>query len=223
MKQKGSESRVPLLFLMLTFAILTLDTRPLFSQSTEERKQEELRDFVALTNMQSASDKFANLGFGIAVGLSTFFKTFDLEAEAENGIVRVKKDGWVFGDIILETHKFWTFNKPTSPRDFPSLGIPGITFEANTLGVGPFFGILMNSEDIISAVTFGGMVGFRPDTTSPNSLNFGIGPIFKLNLRMLRKDLVPGERLPDGLTEIKYQEKSLLGLAVVFSFTWANL
>jgi hypothetical protein len=233
MRHKCLKRRSILMFVILTFVLLVLNESPLLSQNTTASSQEKttavlkpeiVNEILNLRTIKEASDKFKSLGFGIAVGLSFVFKSYVLEAEAENGIVRAKKEASGFADMILETHKFWPVK---SDNLTPSALVKDLGYKDDivysTIGLGPFFSILLNNEDIISAVAFGGMIGFRPDKSSPGSLNFGIGPMFKFNQRILRDDLKLDQALPEGLKEVKYQEKSLLGLAVVFSFTWANL
>ncbi len=182
------------------------------------KDQKELNEYVKYINIQEASNKFENLGFGIAFSVSSCFKNFVTEAEVENGMIRLKKEQSLFGEIMLETHKFWSIKTKPYENRF-------IKVESNTIGIGPFLGILMDSgsDTMINAISSGIMVGFRPDTSSSNSLNIGIGLTARFKINELRGDLSLDKALPDGVNEIKYQETAKLGVTVVFSFTWANL
>jgi hypothetical protein len=186
--------------------------------STVIKDQKDLNEYVKLQNIQEASKKFENLGFGIAFSVSSCFKNFVTEAEVENGIIRLKKEQPLFGEIMLETHKFWSIKTKAYENRF-------IKVESNTVGIGPFLGILMDSgsDSMINAISSGVMVGFRPDTSSSNSLNIGVGLTARFKIKELRGDLTLDKALPDGVNEIKYQETAKLGVTVVFSFTWANL
>ncbi len=205
-------------FLLILLSVICIRGVLVAQTATFPSDLEQLDEYIKRQIKQQASSKFENLGFGIAFTASTFFKNFVTEAEVESGNIRLIKQQYLFGDIMLETHKFWSLaTKKYEGKYF--------TFDSITIGVGPFFGVLIdsNSSTVINALASGLMFGFRPDTSSPNSLNIGIGLTARFKMSELRSDLTLDGPLPVGVPGVKYQESTNVGLTLVFSFTWANL
>lgn len=155
-----------------------------------------------------AQDPFGRLGFGVALSL-----THDLgshsrveEAQLANGIVRLKDEGNDLARVMLETHYF---------------------FDAGSLwrkkfGLGPFVAVQPGSEDIIDAVGFGGMIGFKRDSEllGQSSFNLGIGGVVDPDSTVLADGIRENQPLPAGETEIRFKEKSQWGLLFLTSYSW---
>jgi len=148
------------------------------------------------------------------VGISA---TFDLgendrvtEAELVNGIVRVTDKDNVRARIMLESHYFF---KPKG-----SFGLTGTSSEE--WGYGPFIALQPGTDEIIEAIGFGGMVGFRRGKDSDQSFNIGLGVVYDPNTQTLGPDIIDGQALPMGETEIRYLEQDQVGLLLLTSFSF---
>jgi hypothetical protein len=168
------------------------------------------------TECQAAEDaEFAGLNFG--VGISS---TFDLgendrvtEAELVAGLVRVTNEDNVRARIMLESHYFF------APDD-DLLGIANNTGAGKEWGIGPFVALQPGTDEIIEAIGMGVMVGFKRSRDSSNSFNIGVGIVYDPNTKTLGPDIINGQPLPPGETEIRFLEQDQVGLLVLSSFSF---
>ncbi|GJM44294.1 MAG: hypothetical protein DHS20C21_11360 [Gemmatimonadota bacterium] len=154
----------------------------------------------ATENAALAAFRGLNLGAAFAV----FFYDDDNISKAEviGGVVRVTRRESQDLKYLLEAHFF------------PKL------FLDDRGGVGPFFAVAADDEDIVDAIGAGVMVGFRRSKSADASLNFGAGFFMDTNSRVLGGGLREGAALPNGETEIRYEEKGKTGFHLLFSFAW---
>lgn len=161
-------------------------------------------------------------GLKLGVGISA---TYDLgqndrvsEATIINDIVQVTNQDNVRARIMLETHYFFapegsflglrnTYNPDTEATDAE-------------WGIGPFVAVQPGSGEIIEAIGFGVMIGFRRKDDSSNSFNVGVGVAFDPNTRTLGDGFVAGQPPPNGETEIRYLEQEQFGLLLLTSFSF---
>lgn len=156
--------------------------------------------------------------FGLGAGLSL---TWDLgsrsrigDASVVNGIVRVDDQNNANARIMLETHYFFT------PKiNLFGTGYRNLPGSVPKWGWGPFIAVQPGSDNIIDAIGLGMMVGFKrndnPEDTS--SWNIGVGIVIDPNTQVLGAGIVPNAPLPDGETEVRFQEREQIGLLVLFS------
>jgi len=156
--------------------------------------------------------EFAGLSFG--VGISA---TFDLgendrvsAAEVVNDIVRVTDKDNVRARIMLESHYFF---KPE--KAFPLTGT-----ESEKWGYGPFIALQPGTDEIIESIGFGLMVGFRRDEDSDQSFNIGLGVAYDPNTQTLGADVIDGQPLPAGETDVRFLEQDQVGLLLLTSFSF---
>lgn len=156
-------------------------------------------------------------GLKLGVGLSL---THDLgendrvdSASVVNGIVRVESENNDVVRIMLESHFFFPQEK-----DFPLFG----RVKGNQWGWGPFVAIQPGSNEIIDAIGFGVMVGFKrtSDPSDASSWNIGMGFVVDPNVKVLGDGIQADQPLPPGETEVRFKEKSQWGLLIITSFTF---
>ena len=159
-------------------------------------------------------NKFAGLDFGVGVSA-----TFDLgsndrisTAEVVNGIVRVTDKDNVRARIMLESHYFFEPNGKflnTSSDDW---------------GYGPFIALQPGTDQIIEAIGAGVMLGFRrkssTESDSNQSFNIGFGVAFDPNTKTLGDDIINGQPLPEGETDVRFLEQDQVGLLILTSFSF---
>lgn len=96
-------------------------------------------------------------------------------------------------------------------------------------GFGPFVGILPGSDNIIEAVGFGMMIGFRRalvpglDNVAPtlgDSFNIGFGGIVDPNAAVLAKGFIEGQPPPNGETTVRLRNTTQWGLLLIFSYSF---
>jgi len=179
-------------------------------------------DYIAMVNSAaSAMEKAATegrrdqaerdfLGFrwGMGVALST-----DLEsgprvdsASVVNGIVRIDAESDSIPRIFLETHRLFELKKGPDGRA--------------RCGHGPFVGVQSSTDDVIDAIAFGYIIGWRPDAENSNGFGIGIGPVLDSKVQVLGDGIEANEPLPAGETTARLKTESRWGATLVFSLTF---
>ena len=169
----------------------------------------------------AARDEFLKgwQGWGFGVALST---TFDAGGEDrieavsldEADIVRVDKETNVLARLGLELHYFGDCLGWLGRIVDPWIG-------EGDCGIGPFVAVQPGQDEIIDAVGFGIMTGFkRPGRDNNNSFNIGLGAIVDPNVTVLGTDVRENEPLPAGETEIRTREENQWGILLLFSFAF---
>lgn len=193
------------------------DGTPIEAENEEGEKEEyQLIEREKLTAWQG-------WGFGVGVSLTQDFGGEDrIESVSldENGIVRVDKETNSLARIGLETHYFGDC------RFVLGDWLEGWLGEGDC-GIGPFLAVQPGEDDIIDAIGFGAMIGFRKaplnvleNDTFNNSFNIGIGAIVDPETTVLGTDVRENEALPDGETTVRTREEYQWGLLVLFSFAF---
>lgn len=158
---------------------------------------------------ESGARDFAGLKLGVGLSLTVDIGSSDrvIEATVVNGIVRAVKTDNSKPRIMLESHYFFT---PDSKF---------LTKKSGDWGLGPFVAIRPGSEEVIDAIAFGGMIGFRFLDT-PKSFNIGLGLVIDPSVQILGEGIKLNQPLPEGETEVRYRETSQKGLLGMVSFNF---
>jgi len=164
---------------------------------------------------------FGGIDFGVGVSFS-----YDLggelrvrEAELVNGIVRVTEADNARARLILESHYFFT------PAGRSIFGLQNTAASegssaANNWGIGPFIALQPGSDAIIDAIGGGLMMGFRRPGEGDDSFNFGIGVLYDVDVRTLGPGIEANQPLPDGETEIRYQQREQASILFISSYSF---
>ncbi len=189
----------------ITLTLFTL----FFSINTSAATNAELeKEIVALKyerfQKNQSSRTFAGVQFGIGISVTrdlgghNRIKSASLD---ENNKIRVEKDNNQVARVMLESHYFWKI-------------------EETAAGHGPFLALQPGTDEIIEAIGFGWMVGFKRPGKGDESLNFGIGYMVDPSVKILGDDLEENEALPEGESQIRYRETSQDGIVFLASFTF---
>lgn len=160
--------------------------------------------FLSSTLAYGQQREFGGINFG--AGLSLTFDTghHDRVKEAiidEAGIVRVTEESNFVPRIVLESHYF-----------FPDA--------EQKCGYGPFVAIQPGTDDIINAIGFGFMVGFRKDSLTNQSWNIGVAFVIDPSVKVLGDGVIENNPLPSGETQIRFLTKEQAGIMFVASFAF---
>lgn len=178
---------------------------------------------VLLTAMLSLSAnaeerEFGGINFGVGISLTSDIGNNSRITNASldaNGIVRVAHDNDSVARIMLETHYFFeTPENADDPWSFLGMVIP------DKWGHGPFLAIQPGTDEIIEAIGFGWMVGFRKNEENNESWNVGLGYIVDPSVQVLGDGISENAILPDGESEIRFKNTSQDGVFLIFSFTF---
>ncbi len=152
--------------------------------------------------------KFMGLTFGVGVGVSFSGDKVISEAEiAVDGTVRAIKDETQEPRVILESHYYgWCHME---------------SCYAGSFGVGPFFGIVAKTDELLSAFGAGIMFGWK-DTKKGQSDGFsvGIGAILDSDVKSLADGFDEGKAPPAGETQVKFETKSRWAALLFFTRTF---
>jgi hypothetical protein len=157
------------------------------------------------------------LGLGLGVGLSLSAdrargKRRVESASVVNGVVRVSEERNAQARVVLESHYFF------EPEGTFFLGkVP-----AKSWGHGPFLAVQPGDNEIVSAIGFGWMFGFKRANASRNaeSWNFGFGVMVDPNARVLGDGLEVDKPLPAGEMDVRYKTEAESSLLIIFSFSF---
>jgi hypothetical protein len=169
---------------------------------------------VALTvqpsTNQTSQGLLGNLGFGLALGLSTNVTGPNIVNNATvdaNGIVRVNTRANTSAGFMFETHYYiWTGKK------YP-------------IATGPFVAAQPGSSQIISAVGAGWMLGFRrPQGSATPGFGLGLGYEAIPAAQVLGSEFVDGQKAPvdpsGNPIPIRYETQDKGALLAIFSVTF---
>jgi hypothetical protein len=173
--------------------------------------------FVFLTfSPQLLAEETDYLGFGFGTGVSLTVDAFGGKDRVEsaslvNGIVRVDEERNAQARVVLDLHYFFE-----QTNKFWNV-------DAANWGQGPFVAIQPGDNEIVNAIGFGWMIGFRrsddPGKES-QSWNFGIGYLVDPNARVLGDGLEKDQPLPAGESEVRYKTEGESSLMLIFSFSF---
>lgn len=169
---------------------------------------------VALSTPGTEAEEFAGANFGVGISLTHDIGEESRVSEAcvdDNGIVRAQKENNDIARVMLESHYFFENNEG---RRFLWFLAP------EKWGHGPFLALQPGTDDIIEALGFGWMLGFRKDQQSSESWNLGLGLVIDPSVKVLADGMKENKPLPEGESQIRYKETSQTGLLVLFSFSF---
>ena len=156
-------------------------------------------------------------GFSLGAGLSLTHDLGDNDrvqsATIVNGIVRVTAEQNDVARIMLESHYFFEGDDDYNLFWF-------IPLKKKRWGHGPFVAIQPGTNDIVEAIAFGWMIGFRHSDESVESWNIGFGAIVDPSVQVLGDGFVANAPPPAGETEVRYKTKSQWGWMIIASFAW---
>ncbi len=115
---------------------------------------------------------------------------------------------------MLETHYFFYDEKNPGDTTFLWM-VPG-----NKWGHGPFVALQPGTDEIIEAIAFGWMVGFKRSADSHESFNLGIGAVIDPSVKILGDGVEENAVLQNGEQQIRFKETSQEGLLLITSFTF---
>src|SRR5262245_26871709 len=167
-----------------------------------------------LANEDDANKKtFAGIDWGVGPSLTIDTGSNDRVEGASldpNGVVRVDDENNEVVRLTLETHYFF------QTEDTHFLGL----VDPKLWGWGPFVAIQPGEDEIIDAIGFGVMCGFRYEEDKPASFNVGLGMMVDPNVQVLGDGIEENQPLPPGETDIRFKEKAQWGVMLMFSFTF---
>jgi hypothetical protein len=168
------------------------------------------KDIVKAAEKEDATQKFGGIEFGVGISLTADIGSQDrvVKGSVVNGIVRADQTDNSKARIMLESHYFFT-----PERRFLGLG-------SKMWGVGPFVALRPGSDDIIDAIAFGGMIGFRRAEDSTSSFNIGIGLVIDPNVQILGEGITLNKPLPEGEADIRFRQTSQKGILGMVSFSF---
>jgi len=157
--------------------------------------------------------EFGGLTLGVGLSLTHDLGKSDRVTSASivNGVVRVAGERNDVTRIMLESHYFFTPKK-----DF----FLNSNVKENEWGWGPFVAVQAGSNEIVEAIAFGVMWGFRRNKTDSSSWNIGLGAVVDPSVKVLGDGFVPNAAPPTGETEVRFKEKSQWGLLIISSFSF---
>jgi len=199
----------------LILAQLLFFTGTSVAQTTEDTSSVKTNENKQNEETTAGTKAFVGLNWGVGVSL-----THDLghhsrieSASVVNGFVRVDKERNDIARVMLELHYFFTPNKKF-------LFINSIGYEE--WGWGPFVAVQPGEKEVIQAIAFGVMLGFRKNTITTKSWNIGIGAVVDPSVKVLGDGLEVNAPLPAGENEkeVRLQDKSQWGVVVLTSFSF---
>lgn len=166
---------------------------------------EEIRKMTDTEIKEKTLEKFGGINFGLGIGVVGIpSNRLAKNAQVVNGVVRIDDQSNLNASLLLESHYFFT--DASRPR----------------FGHGPFIGIRSGgaNNQIIDSIGLGYMLGWRYDDKSNSSWNIGAGLSVNPSTRVLGDGITKNAPLPTGETEVRTQNKSLLGFMILASFSW---
>lgn len=165
----------------------------------------------------SVNRQFLGIDFGLGLGFSHDLSGGDRvdTAELVNGVVRVTKTSNARPRILLETHYFFEFD---AEEHVVTFGGRRIRIREADIGMGPFVAIQGSDQQVIEAIAFGYMIGFKRSEST--SLNLGLGLALDPDVQTLGSGIEADQPLPVGETQIRYRREGRWGLVGLASFSF---
>lgn len=163
--------------------------------ATDEEKKTEAKP----SKEESFWDTF---GVGLAVTTNLGKERSIQEAQLVNGNVRITSERQVVPRLMLEKH--WYLS-----NDWKGSYKPGLFIGASLLG----------DRQVMDAVAFGFLAGFKPNPGTTTTHNLGIGIALQPYSRVLGDGLSKNQPLPAGETQIRYKETNRTALIFFYTYT----
>lgn len=150
---------------------------------------------------------FMGINFGVAFGVNFPSSGRVQAAKVVNNEIIVTEEYDPEPLIVLETHYFFdVFNDHKSTK--------------HTKGLGPYFGITADSDDVLQGFTTGVMFGIKrkqnPSQTVFEAMTVGIGALLERDVKDLAKGYKEGQPTPDGTTNIEFETESRVSPVLIF-------
>jgi hypothetical protein len=192
-------------------------------ESGAENEATRLTEKEAQDRRDALDDFKKGAGLGISVVIGDNDDVVD-DATVVDGKVVVTRRSKDQTRAALEAHQLFTGNPFTSSgREKIRHQVERCatnSIECPLVGVGPFAAIQTGTDDSISSVGLGLMVGVRSDPRQDSSFNVGVGMVFDNSVRQLAPGFVEGQPLPAGQTQVQFTEKSARRLMLTLSFAF---
>jgi hypothetical protein len=219
---------------------LLLQMIPCFGQAQDDKTQDDkTKENIKI---EDSYNQWKGLGFGMAFAfIAPFQKIVDGYSIEDNRVV-VTDEKKYLGQILLESHFFFPLRRPIEGKYSRKLLILHQAYLDNikdpekkksfydalneleemtalrTVGIGPFVCILPGTDQILKAIGFGGMIGFRRGKTS-NSFNIGFGYINYSDVNIFIDPDIEGEQISASAKEFT-KKSNAHGLMLLFSFSF---
>lgn len=171
---------------------------------------------ITAAEAESSNREFAGFSFGVGFSLTLDTGTnrrVDDAAIDANGIVRVNKSNNTPARVILESHYFFPMEKLRNTTDLL------------TRGWGPFLALQPGDKEVVNAIGFGIMFGFRRSgDSSAQSFNIGIGYVVDPSAKILGEEFVENKPAPTGPgggpLPLRFETRDQGGVLGLVSFAW---
>ena len=210
--------------ILLNLIIASIVFSTIAISEEDEDLEAKVTKIIGTQGKKLTEKKFAGLNFSVGVSLTVNADSEDRikDATVVNNIVRVTKENNYVPRVMLEAHYFFKGDKNSFFGDEISGELLSRFSAENKWGIGPFVAIESSAENIINAVALGVMVGFKKnsDQTDTSSWNFGLGVVVDPNVQILGEGLYADQPLPVGETEVRFMEKSQVGVLILSSYNF---
>jgi len=159
---------------------------------------------------KAASEKFGGIELGAGLSFTMDVGAHDRVKKASiiDDIVRIEDAKNTRARVMFESHYFFK----------PKRRLLGL--EPDMWGIGPFIAAQPGSDEIIEAIGFGIMLGFRRDPVKSESFNVGLGWVMDPNTQILGDGINKNQPLPGNEKDIRYKQDSQAGIMGIISFTF---
>jgi hypothetical protein len=127
--------------------------------------------------------------------------------------VRVSSDVTDGPRVFLEAHYYPEMTRFTNKAGTVGWG-PFATFETGAGG--------SSNSNGLTGFGLGIMGGFKVSNTSSSGFNVGVGYIWEGNIQTLGDGIVANQPLPSGETQIRYKDRSVGALTILFSYKFGS-
>jgi len=171
------------------------------------------QDATKTANTANTQTNFLGVNFGLGAGYAFGRGPGRVTASVVNNVVRVSSDITDGPRIFLEAHYYPEFIPFTTKSGNFGWG-PFATFETGAGG--------STSSTGLTGFGLGIMAGFKVSNTSSSGFNVGVGYLWEGNVQTLGDGIIANQPLPTGETQVRYKNRSVGALAVLFSYKFGS-
>lgn len=192
----------------------TENLAPLLEDRFELLSNQKAQDIVEAKEAdETANDleDFEKFKLGIGIAFTKLHNQSIDDVDVRDGRIVVTKEREHRGSFMLETHKFFTYQRLS--RMFPN---------THSVGVGPFISVSVadtDGGDPFSAYGVGLMMGFK-DRTGSGSWNIGFGYFVDTKAKELRSGIEAGDTTTVQNTDDLLVERDQGGVMLIVSTSW---
>lgn len=187
---------------------------PLLEDRFELLSNQKAQDIVEAKESDEKADDledFEKFKLGIGIAFTKLHDQSVDDVDVRDGRIVVTKEREHRGSFMLETHKFFTYQRLS--RMFPN---------THSVGVGPFISVSVadtDGGDPFSAYGVGLMMGFK-DRTGSGSWNIGFGYFVDTKAKKLRSGIEAGDTTTVQNTDDLLVERDQGGVMLIVSTSW---